>query len=137
MTDQRVNSIQNVCPRCRVAYSPVVLLGGVLLDPGPHVCATPASDALRAARSASQQVRDDTIRAECVLLRDKVADLRAKLECSQLALGQALNRLEATQDKMPDHVYHGFNGQNYCRRCELDTARTVDKARPSGRGDTG
>jgi hypothetical protein len=51
--------------------------------------------ALRAARSASQQVRDETLNAENTRLRQELATVRAKLECSQLALGQAVKELAA------------------------------------------
>ena len=80
---------------------------------------TTTEEALRAARSASQQVRDDTLRAELVMLteclraanetRDRMiheksvlkgelADLTARFQCSQLALGQAIQELDRRRD---------------------------------------
>jgi hypothetical protein len=60
--------------------------------------------ALRAARSASAEITYTALNAENTMLRQEVTHLRAKLECSQLALAHAVRELErhrCTHGRLP------------------------------------
>jgi uncharacterized iron-regulated protein len=54
--------------------------------------------ALRAARTVSEQATYTALNAENTMLRGELAHLRVKLECSQLALAQAVRELGRRND---------------------------------------
>lgn len=84
-------------------------------------------DALRAARSASAIVRDDAIRAEVVMLRDELADLRAKFQASQALADQAIERAERAESSL--RMYRGTLADMTAQRDQALYQRDTAEAR--------